>query len=63
MPKPSDAGLRSLAGQKGYTPERALMQGCWRLKGKDGALAKNTLTNATAFTIYEAMAFLKEQPD
>jgi len=63
MPKSTEAGLRSLAGSKGYTPERAMLRDHWRLRFRDGKLAMNPRTNATAFSISEAMAFLEGRPD
>jgi hypothetical protein len=63
MAKPTDATLRTFAGQKGYEVERAQMKGCWRLKDAAGETARNPLTGSAAFTINEAIAFLKTKPD
>jgi hypothetical protein len=41
VPKLGDGGIRALAGQHGYSAERALMRGCWRLVDHEGNRIKN----------------------
>ena len=56
------AQLRALAGERGYSVERAIMRGRWRLRDdKSGDLAVNRRGSA-AFTIAEAIKFLKAGP-
>jgi hypothetical protein len=62
MTKPTDATLRAFAGQKGYEVERARMRECWLLKETADKSVRNPLTGSVAFTIAEAMAFLKTRP-
>jgi hypothetical protein len=61
MAKPGDGGVRALAGQHGFTAEKALMRGCWRLVDDDGNRIRNPLTGSTAFTVPELVAFLQGQ--
>jgi hypothetical protein len=68
MPRPSQslvralAALRTLAAQKGYEVERAMMQGCYRLIDADRAPVRHA-DGSTGFTPKEATAFLEKQPD
>ena len=61
MAKLGDGGVRALAGQHGFTAEKALMKDCWRLIDDDGNRTKNPLTGSTAFTVTELVAFLQSQ--
>jgi hypothetical protein len=55
VPKLGDGGVRALAGQHGYTTEKAIMRGCWRRIDDEG----NRTKQATAFTLPELVAFLQ----
>ena len=59
MPKIDDAAVRAAAMNAGYSAERAMMKGCWRLRDDDGKLAINPATKATAFTAAEVISFTK----
>ena len=50
MPKLDDAAVGAAALNAGYSAERALMKGCWRLRDDDGKLAINPISKSTAFT-------------
>lgn len=58
---PSAAHLRSLAGRKGLSLERAMMRGCWRLLDARGVLLVGPACG-TAFTAFEARRFLLGLP-
>jgi hypothetical protein len=68
MPRPNQslvralAALRTLAAQKGYEVERAMMQGCYRLIGTDRQPVRHA-DGSLGFTPKEAMAFLETLPD
>jgi hypothetical protein len=62
MPRPSQSVVRTLAAQKGYEVERAMMQGCYRLIGAD-KVAVRYADGSTGFTPKEATAFLEKKPD
>jgi hypothetical protein len=61
MPKLGDSGIRALAGQHGFTAEKAMVSEWRRLINKDGNRTKNPLTGSTAFTVPELAAFLQSQ--
>ena len=54
------ARLRGLAGEVGYTVERAMRRSHWRLTDERGLPVVDPKTGATAFTIEAAMRFLGE---
>lgn len=59
MPRRDDlAKLRGLAGEAGYTVERAIRRNCWRLVDAKGETVVNPRNGATAFSAVDAMAFL-----
>jgi hypothetical protein len=66
--RPSSADLLSvsmlmtLAAKKGYALEASTMPGGWSLIGRDRKPARGR-NGALAFTLTEALAFLKAQPD
>jgi hypothetical protein len=68
MPRPSQsvvralAALRTLATQKGYEVERAMMRDCYGLIGADKVPARHA-DRSTGFLLKEATAFLERQPD
>lgn len=54
------AKLRGLAGEVGYTVERAMRRSHWRLTDERGVPVVDPKTDATAFTSEAAMRFLGE---
>lgn len=52
------ARLRGLAGDRGYTVERAVRRNHWRLTDESGLPVVDPKTGATAFTMAAAMRFL-----
>ena len=62
MPKPTDAAIRAAAMAVGFTTERAVTNGRWRLRrDNDGTLVKNPVTGTTAFTPEQLIAYTKSQ--
>jgi hypothetical protein len=68
MPRPNQsvvralAALRTVAAQKGFEVQRAMMQGCYRLIGADKVPVLHA-DGSTGFTPKEATAFLGRLPD
>ena len=64
MPKPpTDAAIRSAAMAAGFTTERAVTKGRWRLRRDDGTLVRNPETGTTAFTPEQLVAFTEARGD
>ena len=55
--------IRLLARDKGYTAQRALRPHLWRLTRADGTPALDPVTRDTGFTFFDAIEFLKQEPD
>ena len=54
--------VRIMAGERGYTAERAHRRNHWRLIGPDGEPAVDRKTGSTAFAYRDAIAFLSRVP-
>ena len=53
------AKLRGLAGERGFTIERAYRRNCWRLLDAAGKAITNPRDGSIAFTVEAAIAFLE----
>ncbi len=53
------AKLRGRAAERGYTLERAIRRNCWRLVNAKGETVVNPRNGSTAFSVVDAMGFLR----